>query len=59
MSEFANYCSEEADSDGDSAPLYIFDPQILTRQFTDGTKMTDEYTIPVHTNRQTHKPIQT
>ena len=44
MDEYATYSRN--DSAGDSAPLYIFDPHLLDRTFSDGTLMRSEFTIP-------------
>ena len=44
MPEYRRYC--DADADADAAPLYIFDPDILTREFADGTAYRDEYSVP-------------
>ncbi|CAE8734542.1 unnamed protein product [Polarella glacialis] len=44
MLEYLRYCSEDGESD--DAPLYIFDPCILTRAFREGTMLSSEYTVP-------------
>jgi histone arginine demethylase JMJD6 len=44
MEEYWRYC--DADADGDFPPLYIFDPKLSTRTFTDGTLLQAEYAVP-------------
>ena len=44
LKEYQRYCNAEAD--GDSTPLYIFDPDILKATFVDGTLVADDYQIP-------------
>lgn len=45
MHEYARYARE--DGDGDDAPLYIFDPLLLTRRLSvGGANLCDEYTVP-------------
>lgn len=44
MREYRRYCNDDAD--GDSAPLYVFDPDILTSTFTNGRSVSEEYSIP-------------
>ena len=41
LKEYQRYCNAEAD--GDSTPLYIFDPDILKATFVDGTLVADDY----------------
>jgi histone arginine demethylase JMJD6 len=44
MSEYESYCHEGAADD--TAPLYLFDPDVLKAQFSEGNSVGDEFTIP-------------
>lgn len=44
MHEYARYARE--DGDGDDAPLYVFDPLLLTRRLAAGGALSDEYAVP-------------
>jgi histone arginine demethylase JMJD6 len=44
LNEYQQYC--ERNGAGDSAPLYVFDPDILKSTFLDGTHVTDSLSIP-------------
>ena len=42
--EYERYCNSE--SNNDAAPLYVFDPDVLTSMFEDGTPVQAEYSTP-------------
>ena len=44
MQEYQAYCGDNADDD--AAPLYIFDPDILTGSFVNGALVQDDYDVP-------------
>lgn len=44
MKEYQRYCENGAD--GDSAPLYVFDPDILTSSFEDGIPTCSSFSTP-------------
>jgi len=44
IQEYHRYCS--ADADGDRAPLYVFDADVLSSGFADGTTMASEWATP-------------
>jgi len=44
MEEYQAYCGDNADDD--VAPLYVFDPDILTSSFADGAHVRDDYAVP-------------
>jgi hypothetical protein len=58
MAEYATYCSnnnnnnnnnnetEVPAADNDIAPLYLFDPDVLTSTFANGSMVSDDYQIP-------------
>jgi histone arginine demethylase JMJD6 len=44
MSEYESYCNQGAADD--TAPLYLFDPDVLKAKFAQGSLVSDEFTIP-------------
>lgn len=44
MSEYESYCNHTAAND--TAPLYLFDPDVLTSKFRNGSAVSDDWPIP-------------
>jgi histone arginine demethylase JMJD6 len=44
MTDYQSYCDQGAADD--TAPLYLFDPDVLKAKFSEGNSVSDEFTIP-------------